>query len=593
MRADQQRYADIIARSTEDLINIVNEILDFSKIESDKVELVNQSFNLYELLETTRDSLFAGAMEKGIDLYLCIYSDTPVQLIGDPFRIKQILVNLIGNAIKFTDRGFVSVTVMLDDETDDNVILKIDIEDSGIGISEEDQKNLFQAFKQIESDTNRRYTGTGLGLVISQNLARLMGGDIRLHSEQGKGSCFTLLTPLQKDPEQTDAPPCEDKSAMIYATSARGLKEIQTLFNHTGYTTETQLLDAASNFDQLHRQLKQQLAYLDVVVLDLRHQHRDMPQLIDADISAACKVIIMHYDQSLVDISNYPDCHFISIINQASQLEQNINPPAHDDRHHSGLPVVAADHAKKLLVVDDNPINLALACELTRLWGHDPQQANNATDAMKLFRSQDFDLILLDIQMPEIDGIQLMQMMREFKPNLAVPIVAITANVLDEEMQRLLKLGFDAYISKPIDEAKLQGLLNRQYPCLTQTADNNADNDNPRAESVDYDLTRKLSANNIKLMKATFSMLQLELPCYVQEITLAIDAEEDKQIEDITHKLKGVCCYAGLPELKRLLENYDAAKKIDKQAILAVCREIRAELQRIEDVLQQRSEAGV
>jgi two-component system sensor histidine kinase BarA len=299
----------------------------------------------------------------------------------------------------------------------------------------------------------------------------------------------------------------------------------------------------------------------------------------------------MHYDHSLIDADSYPGCQFLSIISPANQLEQNINPSEDSTVQHSNLPVVASDNAKNLLIVDDNPINLALACELTRLWGHDPQQASNANDAMKLFRSQDFDLILLDIQMPEIDGIQLMQMMREFKPNLAVPIVAITANVLEEEMQRLLKLGFDAYISKPIDEEKLQGLLNRKYPCLTQNTVESPHDD--RAESVDYNLTRKLSANNIKLMKATFSMLQMELPSYVQEITQAIDAAEDKQISDITHKLKGVCCYAGLPELKSLLENYDAAKKIDKQAILAVCREIRSELQRIEDVLQQRSEAGV
>ncbi len=591
LQPDQQRYVDIITRSTEDLTNIVTEILDFSKIESDKIELVKQPFDLYELLETTRDSLFAGAMQKGIDLYLCIYSDTPSHLIGDPFRIKQILINLIGNALKFTDRGFISVTVMLEDESEDNVMLRIEIEDSGIGISEEDQKNLFQAFKQIESDTNRRYTGTGLGLVISQNLARLMGGDIRLHSELEKGSRFTLLTPLQKDPEHTEDLADDDKTAFLLSTDARGLKEIQTLYNRAGYTTETALINAASNIEQLHHQLKINMAYLDLIVLDLRHEHGDMHQLIDDTLRAQCRVIIMHYDQTLVNSELYPDCQFISIISHSSKLEQNINPEQDERAHDDKVTTVADNEAKNLLIVDDNPINLALACELTRIWGHHPQQASNANDAMKLFRSQRFDLILLDIQMPEIDGVQLMQMMREFKPDLAIPIVAITANVLDEERERLLNLGFDAFISKPIDESKLQGLLNRQYHCFTHNAAENKSN--WREESVDYDLTRKLSANNVKLMKATFSMLQLELPQYVQEITLAIDAEDDQQISAITHKLKGVCCYAGLPELKRLLEQYDDAKKIDKAAILSVCRDIRAELQRIEDVLQQHSEAGI
>ncbi len=591
LQPDQQRYADIIARSTNDLTKIINEILDFSKIESDKIELASERFDLYEILETTRDSLLAGAMEKDIDLYLCIYSDTPARLIGDPLRLKQILINLIGNAIKFTDHGFVAVTVMLQDEDDDSVMLQINIEDSGIGINEQDQKNLFQAFKQIESDTNRRFSGTGLGLVISQNLARLMGGDIKLESEPGSGSCFTLLAPLLKDKDAAQESDIEEGSAMIYAADKRALKEVQTLINHAGYTTETHTLSAASDFEQVRQTLRLNLAYLDLIVLDLRHAPASLPELIDADIRAQCPVIIMHYDASLVDLALYPDCRFISIIQHSSELGPLLNKPENDAKVTPAQPLTHVTTAPRdLLIVDDNPINLALASELTRLWGHNPQQASNAEEAMKLFRNAHFDLILLDIQMPEIDGIQLMQMMRECKPDLTTPIVAITANVLDEEKNRLLKLGFDAFISKPIDEDKLKALLDEDIASTPPTQQESIAT--VTETSVDYDLTRKLSANNIQLMTATFAMLQLELGDYVHEITAAIDAAEYSQIDTIIHKLQGVCCYAGLPRLKKLLGDYQQAKKIDKDAVIQVCRNIRTELQRIEDVLQQRSEAG-
>ncbi len=600
LKADQKRYADIIARSTTDLTSIVNEILDFSKLESDKVELTCQPFDLCELLENARDNLFASTLEKGIDLNLCIYSDTPRWLIGDPLRIKQILLNLIGNAIKFTDMGHVSITALMEDDHDSSIMLRVEIEDSGIGISDADQKDLFQAFKQIESDTKRRYSGTGLGLAISKNLARLMGGDIRLESQLGKGSRFTLLLPLKIDTEQPRQTDPEDLRAMIYATRKRGLSEIQSLYNRCGYTTETEHINESRDIDQLHRQLKMNLPHLDLIVLDLRHEHRDMHRLISPDITATCTVIIMHHDLQQVDLSLYPDCHFVSTLQHTDLLIDTLQGTGAESSQQATSQAqsgTATKAGKKLLIVDDNPVNLALACELTTLWGHHPQQAADANAAMKLFRQQTFDLILLDIQMPVIDGVQLMQMMREFQPGLQAPIVAITANALEQEKQRLLKLGFNAFISKPINEDKLQQVLNRKAALNDEAAVEGIASEGIDSEetavSVDYELTRKLSANNVKLIKATFSLLQLELPGFVEELSQAIEAEDGRLIGDIMHKLRGVCCYAGLPELKRLLDRYDDAKTIDRRAILAVCREVRAELQRIEDTLQQRGDADL
>ncbi|MBT6457708.1 MAG: response regulator [Gammaproteobacteria bacterium] len=591
LNRDQNRYVDIITRSTIDLSNIVNEILDFSKIESGKVELIENSFDLVELVESTRNSLFASTLEKNIDLFLTIYSDTPRYLIGDQMRLKQILINVIGNAIKFTDKGFVSITVYMEDESENQIMIKFNIEDSGIGISDDNQKSLFKAFKQIESDSNRRFSGTGLGLVISKNLASLMGGDIILHSEVDSGTLFSIIIPLKPSPQEksqleyheNDLP--TSKTVMIYASTQPALNEIQALFNRNNFNTETQLIEETTSAEYLQNQLTLNLNYIDIVVIDLRHSFMHPNLFIPQQVVDKCKVIIMHYDLSIIDISDYPDYQFISVINNSNNLIQLIENQKTVRKRNISIPVeIPETLSKRILIVDDNSINLALACELTRLWGHSPEQASNATEAMQLFKSMSFDLILLDIQMPEVDGVELMLMMRKQQPELTTPIVAITANVLDMERERLLSLGFNAYISKPIDEKNLQELLSQevslQEPVPQQILTDNLD------ISIDFNLTLILSANNEKLVDATFSMLQLEIPDYLEDLEKTIKATDRDKLSSIMHKLQGITCYIGLPRLKKLLTDYEILKLGDIDDLIDISNQIKDELNRIDEVIE-------
>jgi len=590
---DQLRYADIITQSTRDLSNIVNEILDFSKIESGKIELINKPFDLFELLESTRDSLFASTIEKKIDLYLTIYSDTPKILIGDKYRLKQILINLISNAIKFTDHGFVSITLLMEDETDKKTMLRFDIEDSGIGIQLENQKLLFDAFKQIESDINRRFTGTGLGLAISKNLAILMGGVIQLTSQPDKGSLFSLLLPFDKTPDQQQpatAESGESGSVMVYAFNERALSELQSLYNRAGFNVETQLIKDNSSIERYQKQLLQNLSYIDFIVFDLRHSSLHPDQLIPQKAHRLCqRVIIMHYDPSLVDLSEFPAYQFISVINSSNKLHslmtQPDTPPA-TEQISAVAETANVQSGKKILIVDDNPINLALAYELTQLWGHLPTQASNAKTAMSLFNKQPFDLILLDIQMPEIDGITLMQMMRAEQPELTTQIIAITANVLEKEQDRLLKLGFDGYISKPIEEQKLKSLLDQACPMPT-----NQPLESPQPETlstIDLAQTLKLCANQQQLVTSTFSMLYQELPDYKSALNFAIGSVDVEKIAAIMHILHGVVCYASLPALSQLLRQYDAVRESHEEVnILQAATLVNSELKTVELALKQ------
>lgn len=584
---DQKRYVDIINQSTCDLSVIINEVLDFSKIESEKIEIFGRPFDLFELLETTRDSLFASTLDKDIDLYLIIYSDTPRTLIGDKLRLKQILINLIGNAIKFTDQGTVTITIFIEDENDDQVVIKFSIEDSGIGISDDDQKNLFKAFSQIESDANRRFSGTGLGLVISKNLAHLMGGDIELESQPGSGSIFTLTLPFKPFESITgETESSHAQTAMIYASCLNCLNELQSLYNRAGFNTETQLIEESATSRFLHDQLQMNLGYIDLVVFDLRHSKLSPTSFIDKKVAEQCRVIIMHYDLFKIDHTQYPDFEFISVINTSNNLQQFLLGQQQVTKSVTSGPDPQTIHCpNKILLVDDNPINLILASELTRMWGHQAFEASNAVQAMKLFNSEDFDLILLDIQMPEIDGIELMKMMRQKKPELLTPIVAITANIMNMEEQRLMKLGFNAYISKPIDEKKFRALLDQQTFIFED--DNNEDIELNKDDAVDYNQTLRLSANNKNLAAEIFRMMRVEIPGYQTQLKLVIESKNMEKAEAILHKLQGVTCYAGLPRLKHLLSQYESVKKSSPEDIFMNCQNIIDELTRIDHILEQ------
>jgi len=316
----QQRYVDIVLKSTSDLTNIVNEILDFTKMESGKLHVVEEAFDLYEVIEQTRDILFINILTKNIDLNLIIFSDTPRWLIGDKLRLKQIMLNLIGNAIKFTDRGRVVIKVSIEDQSLDQVDIEIIVEDSGIGISEEDQKNLFQAFSQVESSDSRRFTGTGLGLVISKNLAALMGGDITMHSELGRGSKFILHLPFKISQSAGNQQAAENIQikALIFAAEEICLMETRTLFDRAGISTECSLIEPRGGPDSVVECIQRNLPYIDLLVIDLRHLNIPIEQVLDPDLSKTVRVILMNYDRAVEPVSTLPGVEFVSIINNQS-----------------------------------------------------------------------------------------------------------------------------------------------------------------------------------------------------------------------------------------------------------------------------------
>lgn len=550
----QKRYADIILKSTNDLTHIIDEILDFSKLESGKLQIIENDFDLYDAIEQTRDILFINIINKGIDLILIIYSDTPRYVSGDKLRLKQVLINLVGNAIKFTDHGRVVVRVYLEEQSGNEAQILITVEDTGIGISSQDQTELFTAFSQVESAANRRYTGSGLGLVISKNLVNLMGGDITVQSTLGEGSEFAIRLPFsitvnheQEAPEE--GPPL---TAMIFASQTTCLQEIQSLFNRAGVETVSELIEDQCSLETIIDNIQSNLKFINMIVFDLRHFTLDMNQILTHPITHKIKTILIHYDQSMVPEYKYQNYNFISNIITSSHLRSLLYAlPEKQNIVGQFTPTTKNPARKRVLLVDDNPTNLKLGGEFIRLWGHQTTEAKQAQEAMVYYRQQTFDLIILDIQMPDIDGTELLDMMRKEKPDDKTPVVAMTANILQEEAERLINFGFDFYLSKPIDEVKLKAILDGTGAQINfvETGDE-PDVGTAGLKTLDLEKSLELSANNESLLRQIFEILLHEIPSHQNQLIKALAEPDYAKISMILHKIHGITCYASLPKIR-------------------------------------------
>ena len=547
----QQRYVDIVLKSTGDLTKIVNEVLDFSKLESGKLHIVDEEFDLYEVIEQTRDILFINVLTKNIDLNLIIYSDTPRRVLGDKLRLKQILLNLIGNAIKFTDQGRVLIKVSLADTDNEQAEIEIAVEDTGIGISEQDQQILFQAFSQVESSATRRFTGTGLGLVISKNLATLMGGDIIMQSSPGEGSKFTLRLPFEclTKTEAEAATGADVAKALILGADNFCLMEARTLFDRAGVSTECSLVDNSKGAEPVIHCIQLNLAYIDLLVFDLRHLDIDLEEVLDREMADAVRIILLHYDQAIEPSPKLRQTEFVSVISTSQAISRLLAGDTPLTLTKDDSRTLAETHRKSVLLVDDNEINLKLASELISLWGHDVTPANHGSKALELFNNWSFDLVILDIQMPDIDGVTLLHMMRSQKPNEQTLFVALTANVLNDEAGRLIELGFDYFLGKPVDEDKFRALIASDP--LRQHAGSASSSAKESDCSVDYARSLALAADNESLLRQIFEILQRDIPDQQIQLTSALAQLDHDKLAAIAHKLHGVTCYASLPRLRR------------------------------------------
>lgn len=462
---EQQDYAQTIQTSNEALLRVVNDILDFSKIESGKLDLEDVSFSLTCCLEEAIELFGPNAAEKGLELLCHIDDNVPDYLIGDPTRLRQILINLLGNAIKFTFEGEIVATVTLDKKLGGNYLFRFSVRDTGIGIPEEQQNILFEAFTQVDSSTTRQYGGTGLGLVISKRLSQLMGGDIGLRSEEGKGSEFYFTAKLSPD----TSPP----STVFHAASLVGKRVLIVDDNATTRHILTLLLskwgiyaeEAASGAEALVK-LNDSEPF-EAAVLDCQ-----MPIMDGLELAVKIRNSPDHGKLPLIMLTSmmHPE---VEKLRQKCGFSANLTKPVKKDLLLNGLRQAFQDssalhgkndrpmspfrnlpetkNAVKLLLAEDSAVNQKVALLLLKRLGYRADVAEDGDKVLSLLQRESYDVILMDIQMPNKDGIETTHIIRQTLPPDQQPyVIALTAAATLKDKTRCLEAGMNAYLSKPI-----------------------------------------------------------------------------------------------------------------------------------------------
>lgn len=467
---EQQDYAETILRSAESLLSIINEVLDFSKIEAGKMSIEEIEFDLRQVLEDTAEIFAKQAQGKGVELLADIPDEVVTSRIGDPGRIRQILTNLIGNAVKFTNEGEIEISV----RPISAECVRLAVRDTGIGIGEHMHEAIFECFTQADGSTTRVFGGTGLGLAIVKRLAELMGGRVGLASRINEGSTFWIDLPLKPCAEQPPAPSCalQGKHILIVddnATNRKVLcKAIESWGASVGEASNAQEGLACMNFTSY-----------DLIILDCQ-----MPLISGLDLAAMIRrredgaTVPMIMLSSVGDLIPKETLTTLGIFRNLAkparrhELEQAVVSAFSSWRPELSLDLSGGSHGPlanvKLLVVEDNPVNRKVTSKMLENFGAKITIAENGLEAIHRAAGEKFDAILMDLQMPVKDGFEATEEIRKLESNRHVPIIALTAHAMERDRAKCLGAGMDGYLSKPIKPNDLLAEILKW--CVTETA---------------------------------------------------------------------------------------------------------------------------
>jgi len=489
LTAEQRENLDLVRLSAESLLSIINDILDFSKIEAGKLSLECIPFDLRESLGETMKALGLRAQQKGLELIYEVQPDVPESLLGDPGRIRQILINLVGNSIKFTERGEIFVSVKEESAHSANRCLHFAVKDTGVGIPADKQQSIFEAFSQADGSMARKYGGTGLGLSISAKLVEMMGGSIRLESQLGQGSTFhfDVNVSAQEGPSPRPTPlepeRFRDTHALIVDDNFTNRRVLHGMLSRWGMKPTA--VDGGRAALQALEIAKSTGHPFPLILLDGHMPEMDgfaLAEQIRKDPGLAGATIMM-----LTSASHMGDAarcrelgisaYLVKPIHQGELLQAICNV-LESSSHPEPVPLVTrhslreAQHRLHILLVEDNRVNTTLAVRLLEKRGHTVVTAIDGRPAIETLKKDSFDLVLMDVQMPEMDGFQCTAVIRakEKATGGHIPIIAMTAHALKGDRERCLAAGMDDYVSKPIRTAELFAAIERTTARFTQPA---------------------------------------------------------------------------------------------------------------------------
>jgi PAS domain S-box-containing protein len=563
---DQREYLEMVRVSANALLTLINDILDFSKIEAGQLALEAIDFGLRTTIESAVEPLAIRAHQKGLEFITDIHPNVPETLVGDPTRLRQVLVNLISNAIKFTDAGEVVAQIRTIAETDEQVELHCSVKDTGIGIAPDKRKTIFEAFAQADGSITRKYGGSGLGLTICRRLAEAMGGRIWVKSEPGKGSTFHFTAKLgvQRRPEEVEMPrlPVELAGKRVLVvddneTNRRILKEMLTRWG-----MEVKAVpcgpDAIAEMDAAAQQRRS----FHLVLLDAEMPEMDGFTVADnlRKIQSTAPATVMMLT-SRGQRGDADRCKQLGIsaylVKPIKQLEMYEAIVAALNRGAAGIESRAvitrhsleeARRKLRILLAEDNPVNARLAAAILHKRGHEVVTVEDGQRAVSLSESQAFDLILMDIQMPGMDGFTATRLIRERERQTGrhVPIVAMTAHAMKGDREKCLEAGMDDYLAKPIEPVRLYEIIERTTPTESEISrplaiPGSRETAPTRPSGPPFDLAETLArvGGDAALLREVAGIFCHDAPNLLAAIQTQIEKQDAAGLERAAHALKG------------------------------------------------------
>ena len=469
----QQEYLSTIQESTDSLLYAINDLLDFSKIEAGKLQLEKIHFNLRETVESSLKSLAVKAYQKNLEMLIDIDPGVPKMMKGDPLRIRQIIVNLVGNSLKFTSSGEILLRINLKQTLKDKIELQFSVSDTGIGIPKERQSSIFNPFEQVDNSTTRNFGGTGLGLSIVYQLVQLMEGDISIESQEGKGTTFHYNLKLDAISELNEpAPACEigrfkGKSAVILDDNSGYIEITSSILERWGFSVTA--IEQLNEFDGWI-QSSSEITAPDLLIVDSRIglETKLMGSMRAAKTRLGNKTHLLfsltggEILKKIEGDSVLFDSGFIFKPMVDASLCEKLKGLFNADgnksiRNQNNTLTESSGKSLHVLFVDDRKLNQKIGRSLLLKFGHTADFANNGVEAVQMIERKQYDLVLMDIQMPLMDGYEATKVIREREKTKGtrLPIIAVTANALKGEVERTFKAGMDSYIPKPIRSAQM------------------------------------------------------------------------------------------------------------------------------------------
>jgi CheY-like chemotaxis protein len=617
---DQRQCLRTVKTAADNLLGLMNDLLDFSKIEAGKLELDSGDFSLRATVGETLRALAVRAHRKGLELIYDVQPEVPEALVGDAGRLRQVLLNIVANAIKFTDSGEVVVRVQVADEPapEEEVGLLFTVRDTGIGIPRDQQERIFRAFEQEDSSTTRRYGGTGLGLTIAARVVALMGGRITVQSEPGRGSTFAFTARLGLQPRPPEhgsvRPPVllHGMPVLVVDDNATNRHILEEWLR--GWQMEPSAVgDGLAALDALWDAVSVGRPYA-LVLLDARMPDTDglalAAKIRKRTELAATRIILLTSGERPGDWDRVReqriDAHLLKPVQQDELLDtiyrvmsraNGAAPPAAEPvglRETAAAPLPAAAPLR-ILVAEDNEINAQLLERLLARRCHRVRLANNGRDALALAEEGGFDLLLLDVQMPEMDGFQVVQAIRERERSTGghLPVVALTARARQADRDRCLLAGMDDFLAKPIQAADLWAITER----VTGSRPS-ADRSGPSL--LDPRVLLAACGGDAATLEKLCQVLRARLPDHLMAVQDALQQRDAIGLRDAAHKLRGtVVAFSTVvgTEVSNL-EAYAARGQLEEawplvEQLEAVSRELIQQLDGLSiEVVRDQAESG-